>query len=73
MLNDGFVSAETMMGILRFPWILALRRFRVGKEIMCPAFDTLRAALLTALRPTGATRIFDTAGSAPLPLPLDRV
>ena len=45
----------------------------VGKEIMCPALDTLRVALLTALRPTGATRIFDSAGSAPLPLPLDRV
>lgn len=43
------------------------------KEIMCPALDTLRVALLTALRPTGATRIFDTAGSAPLPLSLDRV
>lgn len=45
----------------------------VGKAIMCPALDTLRVALLTALRPTRATRIFDTAGSAPLPLPLDRV
>ena len=45
----------------------------VGKEIMCPALDTLRVALLTALRPTGATRIYDSAGSTPLPLPLDWV
>ena len=49
------------------------RAIPVGKEILRPALDTLRVALLTALRPTEATRIFDTAGRAPLPLPLDRV